>query len=56
MWWPTGNDPGVTDAELTAIPATPGRPAVPAIPASAGALIFDGAGQLLILKPTYKTG
>jgi 8-oxo-dGTP diphosphatase len=27
-----------------------------AIPVSAGALIFDGAGQLLILKPTYKTG
>jgi len=29
---------------------------IPAIPVSAGALIFDGAGQLLILKPTYKTG
>jgi 8-oxo-dGTP diphosphatase len=29
---------------------------VPAIPVSAGALIFDRAGQLLILKPTYKTG
>jgi 8-oxo-dGTP diphosphatase len=29
---------------------------VPAIPVSAGALIFDGAGRLLILKPTYKTG
>jgi 8-oxo-dGTP diphosphatase len=29
---------------------------VPRIPASAGALIFDGAGQLLILKPTYKKG
>lgn len=28
----------------------------PAIPASAGALIFDGSGQLLILKPTYKSG
>src|ERR1700687_1649258 len=27
-----------------------------AIPASAGALIFDRAGRLLILKPTYKTG
>ena len=27
-----------------------------AIPASAGALIFDQAGRLLILKPTYKTG
>ena len=29
---------------------------VPAIPASAGALIFDPAGRLLILKPTYKSG
>jgi 8-oxo-dGTP diphosphatase len=29
---------------------------VPAIPVSAGALIFDEAGRLLILKPTYKTG
>jgi 8-oxo-dGTP pyrophosphatase MutT (NUDIX family) len=27
-----------------------------AIPVSAGALIFDAAGRLLILKPTYKTG
>ena len=36
----------------------PGEPAgvVPAIPASAGALIFDRAGRLLILKPTYKSG
>ena len=31
-------------------------PAIPAIPASAGALIFDRAGLLLILKPTYKSG
>jgi ADP-ribose pyrophosphatase YjhB (NUDIX family) len=37
----------VIDAEL---------PALPAIPASAGALIFDRAGRLLILKPTYKSG
>jgi 8-oxo-dGTP pyrophosphatase MutT (NUDIX family) len=29
---------------------------VPAIPASAGALIFDRKGRLLILKPTYKAG
>ena len=29
---------------------------VPAIPVSVGALIFDRAGRLLILKPTYKTG
>jgi 8-oxo-dGTP diphosphatase len=29
---------------------------LPAIPVSAGALIFDGAGRLLILNPTYKSG
>ena len=29
---------------------------LPAIPVSAGALIFDRARRLLILKPTYKTG
>ncbi len=29
---------------------------VPRIPASAGALLFDAAGRLLILKPTYKKG
>jgi ADP-ribose pyrophosphatase YjhB (NUDIX family) len=29
---------------------------LPAVPVSAGALIFDQAGRLLILKPTYKTG
>jgi 8-oxo-dGTP diphosphatase len=29
---------------------------LPAIPVSAGALIFDQAGRLLILKPTYKNG
>lgn len=31
-------------------------PPTPAIPASAGALIFDRAARLLILKPTYKSG
>ena len=30
--------------------------AVPRIPASAGALIFDAAERLLILKPNYKKG
>ena len=30
--------------------------ALPGIPASAGALIFDRADRLLILKPTYKSG
>jgi 8-oxo-dGTP pyrophosphatase MutT (NUDIX family) len=29
---------------------------VPRVPASAGALIFDEAGRLLILKPNYKKG
>lgn len=29
---------------------------VPRVPASAGALIFDGSGRLLILKPNYKKG
>ena len=29
---------------------------LPAIPASAGALIFDQAGRLLILNPIYKSG
>jgi 8-oxo-dGTP pyrophosphatase MutT (NUDIX family) len=29
---------------------------IPRIPASAGALIFDEQGRLLILKPTYKGG
>lgn len=31
-------------------------PEVPRIPASAGAMISDPAGRLLILKPTYKKG
>jgi len=34
----------VVDAEL------------PAVPVSAGALVFDQGGRLLILKPTYKSG
>ena len=29
---------------------------LPGIPVSAGAMIFDRAGRLLILKPTYKSG
>jgi 8-oxo-dGTP diphosphatase len=33
-----------------------GVEAVPRIPASAGAMIFDRKGRLLILKPTYKAG
>jgi 8-oxo-dGTP diphosphatase len=29
---------------------------IPRVPASAGALIFDRRGRLLVLKPTYKSG
>lgn len=29
---------------------------LPRIPASAGALLHDGAGRILVLKPTYKAG
>lgn len=29
---------------------------IPTVPASAGALVFDGAGRLLVLEPTYKKG
>jgi 8-oxo-dGTP diphosphatase len=29
---------------------------IPRVPASAGALVFDGAGRLLVLEPTYKSG
>jgi 8-oxo-dGTP diphosphatase len=42
-----------------AVPHVPGLPEatdLPAIPVSAGALIFDRAARLLILKPTYKSG
>src|SRR6266705_4914118 len=35
---------------------TPEDLALPTIPVSAGALIFDRSGRLLILKPTYKSG
>src|SRR6185312_2789106 len=35
---------------------TPDEDVLPAIPVSAGALIFDRSGRLLILKPTYKSG
>ena len=41
----------MTNAANVAVPG-----ALPAIPVSAGALLFDRAGRLLILKPTYKSG
>ena len=36
--------------------ATGDATAPPGIPVSAGALLFDRAGRLLILRPTYKSG
>jgi 8-oxo-dGTP diphosphatase len=45
-----------SDPPVTAAGSTADDFIVPAIPASAGALIFDRAGRLLILKPTYKSG
>jgi 8-oxo-dGTP diphosphatase len=45
---PTGDLPTCGEVET--------REPVPRIPASAGALIFDRRGRLLIVKPTYKTG
>jgi 8-oxo-dGTP diphosphatase len=42
----------ISGASISGGPAA----AAPAIPVSAGALIFDRAGRLLILKPTYKSG
>ena len=43
----SGTEAGAADPEAGPLPA---------IPVSAGALIFNRAGRLLILKPTYKTG
>jgi 8-oxo-dGTP diphosphatase len=42
---------GAMDDRFTDAPSP-----VPRIPASAGAMIFDVAGRLLILKPSYKKG
>jgi len=45
-----GDDDAVSDVTTDRLAG------VPRIPASAGALIFDSASRLLILKPTYKKG
>jgi 8-oxo-dGTP diphosphatase len=42
--------------EIAGPPANEAEYVVPAVPVSAGALIFDRTGRLLILKPTYKSG
>jgi 8-oxo-dGTP diphosphatase len=47
--------PAPKAAGVDGVPAAP-RHEVPAIPASAGAMIFDRRGRLLVLKPTYKSG
>jgi len=46
----------VTTETGSAEPGTPDADGLPAIPVSAGALITDRAGRLLILRPTYKSG
>jgi len=46
----------VTTDDGSAANETADEAGLPAIPVSAGALIFDRAGRLLILKPTYKSG
>jgi 8-oxo-dGTP diphosphatase len=47
----------VTTDDGSAMPGpAPDADGLPAIPVSAGALIFDRSGRLLILKPTYKSG
>jgi 8-oxo-dGTP pyrophosphatase MutT (NUDIX family) len=46
----------VTTDTGSAGPGTEDDASLPAIPVSAGALIWDRAGRLLILKPTYKSG
>lgn len=46
----------VTSDTAPAAQPAPQTQALPAIPVSAGALIFDKADRLLILKPTYKSG
>jgi len=50
-WAVFGDDRAVADVASEGLSA-----GVPRIPASAGALIFDRAGRLLILKPSYKRG
>jgi 8-oxo-dGTP pyrophosphatase MutT (NUDIX family) len=39
---------------MTDVPFVDAFPEVPRIPASAGAMIFDARGRLLVLNPTYK--
>jgi len=44
------------EGEAAADAAVLGTMPLPGIPVSAGAMIFDRAGRLLILKPVYKSG
>jgi len=49
---PTGSDDNpVVDEPVSAIPVDGPVFEIPRIPASAGAMLFDGAGRLLVLKP-----
>ena len=51
---PPRHIPGVNDNHV--VSGAESAWSIPRIPISAGALIFDKAGRLLILKPTYKAG
>jgi len=51
-----GAGPPAAGAPATGLPAGAADGTLPAVPVSAGALIFDRDGRLLILKPTYKAG
>jgi 8-oxo-dGTP diphosphatase len=55
---PTGSETATSTMIARVSDSSLEQPAreVPRIPASAGALIFDHAGRLLILKPSYKKG
>jgi len=46
----------ISDGEAGPDSVTQETMPLPGVPVSAGALIFDRAGRLLILKPTYKSG
>ncbi len=50
----TAGPPGMIPGMEAPLPAP--DDGIPRIPASAGALIFDRGGRLLILKPNYKKG
>jgi 8-oxo-dGTP diphosphatase len=55
-WHIVSDDEHESATEFSIGAADPAAEQMPAIPASAGAMIFDRKGRLLILNPTYKSG